>query len=200
MRTPKKKTKKPVKKKRRVKDAKIRRFFMVLGTLLIFALFILNKHGIEQGLGITAIIWSFFVLCTPIATADLLLDVPLRLLTKGRMIYSHAVVWIVAIGINIVALYIAPDVYDANSLLMIMRHILLNPIPYWALIVLCAISTFLSVQAADEVVDKVEEDMKIRRHKHHSTLHYIILGSLIAGALIIYDILLNEIGVQVDIL
>jgi len=190
--------KKSPKKKHTVKRSKITKFLLVLGTLAVFLLFMLNKYGFEQGLEITLLIWTFFVLCTPLAIADLLLDVPIRLFMKTRMVYSHAIVWGVALTINLVVLQISPELYEVNPILTALHHILTNPIPYWGLVGLCLIGTFLSLEIADEVVDEVESKMHVKRHAHHSAIHFMVLIALIAGILVIYDILLTEMGFQID--
>ncbi|MFH1393605.1 MAG: hypothetical protein ABIH29_01875 [Candidatus Micrarchaeota archaeon] len=188
--------KKPAKKAHGVKKSKITKFLLVLGTLAVFLMFMLNKYGFEQGLEITLLVWTFFVLCTPLAAADLLLDVPLRLLSETRMIYSHAIVWFVALAINLGAMHFAPGLYEATPILSLLYHILTNPVPYWGLVGLCLIGTFLSLEVADEVVDEVEDKMEARHHRHHSMLHFFILAALIAGVLIIYDSLLGEMGME----
>ncbi len=189
--------KKSKKRRHSIKSSKLTRFLLLLATVLVFLFFMSYKFGLQEGLEITVLVWTFFVLCTPLAVADLLLDVPIRMITRGRMITSHTVVWLIAIFINIVVLYHAPGIYNVHPLLEILRHVLVNPIPYWSLMGLCLIGTFLSLEMADEVVDEVEDELHIRRHKHHTMLHYAILTLLIAGLLLIYDLLIKEIGIEV---
>ncbi len=63
-----------------------------------------------------ALTWSFFVLCTPVADAGILLDFPLRLLFGIRMIVSELAVWALAIVLNLATLMLAPEYYQTTFL------------------------------------------------------------------------------------
>ena len=100
-----------------------------------------------------ALTWSFFVLCTPVADAGFLLDFPLRLLFGIRMIVSELAVWALAIVLNLATLMLAPEYYQTTFLTRIFGEILLTPWPYWGVILLSGIGTFLSVRFGDELMD-----------------------------------------------
>ncbi|MCD6523056.1 MAG: hypothetical protein J7K68_04870, partial [Candidatus Diapherotrites archaeon] len=56
------------------------KFLAVLGIVLIYFSFVSMKYGLDKGLLVGLLTWSFFVFCTPIADAGFLLDFPLRIL------------------------------------------------------------------------------------------------------------------------
>lgn len=89
------------------------------------------EYNILTG-GIAALLtWSFFVLCTPIADAGFLPDFPLRLLFGIRMVISEIVVWLIAILINIAAVFYFSDYYETTTLTKLLYHIITVPYPYW---------------------------------------------------------------------
>lgn len=113
--------------------------------ILLYGVFVSYKFGFESGFLITALTWSFFVLCTPIADGGIIIDFPVRLLTNIKMIYSEIAVWVVAISINIYAFTQQREIYSTTLILDLFEHILSQPFPYWIIILLSAIGTFLSI-------------------------------------------------------
>ena len=113
------------------------------------------KYDIATGGLVSALTWSFFVLCTPIADAGFLLDFPVRLITGMRMFFTEMVVWALAITINSFTLLYDPQSYQMTFLTSLLYKILTTPWPYWSIIALCAVGTFLSVRFGDEVIDTV---------------------------------------------
>ena len=73
-----------------------RKFFLLIALFAIYFLYLIYEYGIQDGGLVTLLTWSFFVLCTPIADAGFLLDFPIRLLYKIKMIYTEIIVWILA--------------------------------------------------------------------------------------------------------
>jgi hypothetical protein len=58
------------------------KFSLVLLIFLGYFIFIAKKYGLQQGLFVSTLSWSFFVLCTPVADAGFLLDFPSDSLLK----------------------------------------------------------------------------------------------------------------------
>lgn len=149
--------------------------FVLLCFLLIgYFAYLSYTYDILTG-GIASLItWSFFVLCTPIADAGFLLDFPLRLIFGIRMILSEIAVWAIAILINIVSILYFPEYYNTTYLTKLMYAILTTPYPYWAVILLSGIGTFLSIRFGDELMDVVHHRDREFFHKHNFK-HEIIL-------------------------
>lgn len=177
------------------------KFFLVLVILLLYTLFAAHKFGAREGMLISALTWSFFVLCTPIADAGILLDLPMRLITGIRMVYSEMAVWVIAIGLNIGATLFAPHVYKATILLSLLSSIIHHPLPYWAIIILAAIGTFLSILFGDEILDITEQKKGSREHhlRYHQKHRMLVLILLAVLTLLLYDLLLNGLGVNVPL-
>jgi AcrR family transcriptional regulator len=169
----------------------------LLAALIVFAYFawMAGEYGPGQGLLITLLTWSFFVFCTPVADAGFLLDFPLRILTGIRMLYSEVGVWVLAAIINIYALSFDPQAYDMTFILQIFRQILLNPVPYWAIIVLAAAGTFLSVYFGDEVMDVMHHHER-KKQLAHQGKHLTLLVVFVVLTIILYGILLQDLGLS----
>lgn len=73
--------------KHETKKHTLRKFILVFLVLITYFLITSLKIGFREGISITLLTWSFFVLSTPIADAGFLLDFPIRLITKLRMVY-----------------------------------------------------------------------------------------------------------------
>jgi len=138
----------------------------------------------------------FFVLCTPICDAGLLFDLPVRLLTKIKMIYAEIGTWILAILLNSFTLALKPEIYQNTKLLKLFLTILTQPSPYWLIILLSAIGTFLSVYFGDELLDIVffHEQEKYTRHKNK--FYLIVLMFLVVIIFLLYKHLFKEWGIR----
>ncbi|TRX55136.1 hypothetical protein [Thalassomonas sp. M1454] len=146
--------------------------------------------------GIAALVtWSFFVLCTPVADAGFLLDFPLRLLFGIRMVLSEIVVWAVAILINIIAFIYFREFYQTTLLTRLMEAILTTPYPYWAVIILSGIGTFLSIRFGDELMDVIHhKDRKfyLSHHFKHEMILFVFFIVVIFG----YYELISSLGIE----
>lgn len=136
--------------------------------LLLFGYFLYLSIQYDVGTGgvAAALTWSFFVLCTPIADAGFLLDFPLRLLFGIRMIVSEIAVWSIAISINLFSLFFWPEYYQTTSLTKLFLAILTTPWPYWSVILLSGLGTFLSIRFADELMDVLRHRERTFFHRH----------------------------------
>lgn len=131
------------------------KFSLVVFIFLGYFFFISQEYGAGQGLFVTFLTWSFFVTCTPIADAGFLLDFPIRLITGLRMIASEVFVWVFAISLNLYSFFLYPEVYNKTEILNLFKHILEKPMPFWAIILISIIGTFVSIKFGDELMDKV---------------------------------------------
>lgn len=172
------------------------RFCLLLLIIATYTGFLAYHYGFATGGLVSVITWSFFVLCTPVADAGMLLDLPLRLLLKIRMIKSELLVWAMAIGVNIILLTTKPTVYDTTLLTRLFREILTTPYPYWLVIGLSAMGTFLSVLFADELLDVIKHHERALFHKYQFWLQVIGLIAIFVGLLFLYDLLIHQTGLQ----
>lgn len=175
------------------------KFALLLLILIAYFVFLSFKYGIKDGLSATILTWSFFVFCTPIADAGFLLDFPIRLITKIRMIYSEMVVWTLAFLINLYSIFLNPGVYEKTGLLKIFKHILQNPYPFWSIILLSAFGTYLSIYFGDELIDVVKNRNRKKFIKHGMKHKIVIAGFvlLICGIIATYYYLLEHLGIKI---
>ena len=173
--------------------------FLLLCILLASYLAYLSlEYGLMTGGIATALTWSFFVLCTPIADAGFLLDFPLRLLFGIRMVISEIVVWGIAIAINVISLFYFSEYYETTNLTMLLHTILMNPYPYWGVILLSGIGTFLSIRFGDELMDVMHHKDRIYFHKHHLK-HEIIIVIFFVFVFIGYYELIASLGINTNL-
>ena len=173
------------------------KFLLLCFILFSYFIYLTYQYDLLTG-GIAALItWSFFVLCTPIADAGFLLDFPLRLIFGIRMIVSEIVVWIIAISINVLSLIYFREFYDTTFITQIMKVILTTPYPYWIVIFLSAIGTFLSIRFGDELMDVLHHKDRyfyLRHHFKHEILLFIFFLVVIFG----YYEIISNLGITIE--
>lgn len=173
------------------------RFAALVAVLLAYFGYMSWKYDAATGAWIAVLSWSFFVLCTPIADGGFLVDFPVRLLFKVRMVVTEAVVWVIALGINITAVNIAPDSYQSAPITRLLYSILTTPWPYWSIVLISALGTVLSIWFGDELMDVTSHESREKHHRHgfkHRILVVLGLGLL---TVIAYYHLLSHLGVSV---
>ena len=177
----------------------LRKFLLVLLLFVGYFFFITQHYGLENGFLITLLTWSFFVLCTPVADAGFLLAFPLRLITKLRMLYSQMLISAFAIVLNTYTFFELPELYEKTKLLSFFQHILAQPVPFWAIILISGVGTFLSVRFGDELMDTVHHSERKLHQCHKHTLRWIGMVFLFGITLILYDFLLQKMGVHLPL-
>lgn len=171
------------------------KFFLLALVLASYFIYLSVQYDLMTG-GITsALTWTFFVLCTPIADAGFLLDFPLRLLFGIRMVVSEIVVWTLAIAINGISLLYFAEYYDTTILTKLLGSILTTPFPYWSVIALSGAGTFLSIKIGDELMDVAHH--KDRKFFHrHGFKHEIIMLFAFVLVLVSYYKLIASLGLD----
>ncbi len=172
--------------------------FLLLGGLLLgYFAYLSYEYDILTG-GLAALLtWSFFVLCSPIADAGFLLDFPLRLLFGIRMVISEIAVWAIAILANLLIMSYAADYYNTTALTKLLYHIIATPYPYWGVIILSAIGTFLSIRFGDELMDVLHHRDRHFFHSHQFK-HELILIAFFVVAIWGYYELISSLGIDTD--
>lgn len=150
------------------------KFLALLAVFVSYFIYLSIKFDIVTGGMVALLSWSFFVLATPVADAGFLLDFPLRLILGVRMFISEIFVWAAAILINIFALIFTPQDYEKTFLTSLFKKILINPYPYWIIILLSGIGTFLSIRLGDELLDVMSHKERSLHHKHGFKLEVLI--------------------------
>ena len=179
------------------KFSALKKFLAVFAVLIIYFLFVYYKYGAKEGILITWLTWSFFVLCTPIADAGFLLDFPIRVITRIKMLYTEILVWAIAIVLNLYTYFNHPELYEKVAILKIFHRILSQPDPYWVIIGLSAIGTFLSVYFGDELVDKIYHHERRKYHRHKNLYKIIFMGGIILLTIVVYYELINSLGIRI---
>lgn len=174
------------------------KFVALLALLIGYFTYLTLQFDLLTGGIAAALTWSFFVLCTPIADAGFLLDFPLRLLFGIRMVVSEIAVWTIAISINAATLLLAPQYYETTLLTRLLAQILTTPYPYWAIILLAALGTFLSIRFGDELMDVLHHRDRDFFHSHHFK-HELILVVFFILVLLGYYELIASLGISEQI-
>lgn len=176
------------------------RYILLLLIIVSYFIYATNKFGTSDGFLVAILTWSFFVLSTPIADAGFLIDFPVRLITKLRMVYSEMIVWAVAIILNILIVLTSPEIYSKTFFLKLFHRILVNPYPFWGIIILAAIGTFFSIYFGDELIDVTKHKDRVKYYKHLNKYKFIIFLFIIAITIILYNFLLSNLGIKLPLL
>ncbi len=171
------------------------KFLLLVGLLVGYFGYLVYQYDVGTG-GVAALLtWSFFVLCTPVADAGFLLDFPLRLLLGIRMVISEIAVWAIALGLNGLVLLYEPGYYETTVLTRLLHEILTTPVPYWAVIILSGLGTFMSIKFGDELMDVVHHHDRAFFHSHHFKFELVLLAFFLVVIFGYYQ-LISSIGID----
>lgn len=182
------------------KEKSILKFVIILVIIGMYWEYVSFHYGAKDGALITLLSWSFFVFCTPVPDAGFLVDFPVRVLTKVKMLYSETIVWTFAFCVNVFVYMNYASIYSKTVILKLFKHIFSKPVPYWTLIILSAMGTFLSVRLGDQVWSVLRSDKKISELEHGRKYHFILFLFVIILIIALYDFLIYEIGISVPFL
>lgn len=182
--------------KHQTKREELIKFLLLLSVLVSYFGYLSWQYDLATGGIVSALTWSFFVLCTPVADAGFLIDFPVRLITGLRMFVSEMIVWGIAITLNLFCVYMIPERYDATFLTSLFYKILTTPWPYWSIIILCAAGTFLSIRFGDEMMDVVAHKDRHYHHKHSFKFKIIGTVTLFLIILLAYYHLLETLNIK----
>lgn len=173
------------------------KFLILLSILILYFGYLSIEYGILTGGLVAALTWSFFVLCTPVADAGFLLDLPIRLLFGVRMLMSEILVWAIAIAINGYAILYNQAAYDKTVLTVLFKEIILTPFPYWSVFILSGIGTFLSIYFGDEMLDVLKHRDRAKYHEHAFKWKLVGMISLFLLIFIAYYLLLGTLNIHI---
>lgn len=172
------------------------KFLALAMILLAYFGYMSWKYDASTGFSLAVLSWSFFVLCTPIADGGFILAFPIRLLFGVKMAITQFIIWFVAVGINIAMLMVSAQTYQLTFLTRLLEHILTQPYPYWSILAISALGTFLSIYFGDEMMDVTAHNVRVKHHRHGFKYRIILvlgLGLLTVSA---YYQLLNSLDIS----
>lgn len=182
----------------KTKKQSVIKFCLLLLIIIGYFIYISSKFSLETGFMITLIVWSFFVLATPIADAGFLISFPLRVLYGVRMFVSGIYVWLSSVLINIFAIIFSPESYELTFLTSLAKKIITTPYPYWLIIILSTIGSFLSLKFGDELIDIASHKDRELYHKHGFKLEIIIFATILILIIFGYYHLLDSLGIEAE--
>ncbi|MBL4608814.1 MAG: hypothetical protein JKY01_13440 [Pseudomonadales bacterium] len=172
------------------------KFIALLSILVAYFVYMSWKYNASTGLSVSLLTWSFFVLCTPVADGGFILAFPIRLLFKIKMSFTQVVLWFVAIGINVYMFTTSPSTYDFNVLTKLLKQILSVPYPYWSILILSALGTFLSIFFGDEMMDVTSHKQTELNHRHGFKYRTILTLGFGVLTVVAYYYLLSSLNVD----
>ncbi|NOY15211.1 MAG: hypothetical protein GXP43_03265 [bacterium] len=168
------------------KRAVLFRFIALILILGLYIGYLSLKFNLRTAGWLGIVTWSMFVLSTPIADAGFLLDFPMRVLFSIRMTYSEIMVWVIAFTVNITTLITNPGLYDKTALTSVFKFILTHPWPYWSIVVISAVGTFLSVHFGDELLDIVHFKQRKKYEKHKNKYALVVWLFMMVLIVVVY--------------
>ena len=173
------------------------RFTVLLAILVGYFCFLSWEYGASTGFSLALLTWSFFVLCTPIADGGFIIAFPVRLLFGVKMAATQIIVWSAAIGINLYMLAIKSSAYDLTFVTKLLKHILVTPYPYWSILIISALGTFLSILFGDEMMDVVSHKHRKQHHKFGISYRVILVAGLAILTITAYYFLLHGLHLEI---
>jgi len=165
--------------------------------LLAYFAYMSWKFDASTGFGLALLSWSFFVLCTPVADGGFIIAFPIRLLFKVKMAITQGAVWLIAIGINLYMLNFSPQTYELAFITGLLYQILTVIYPYWGILIISAIGTFLSIYFGDEMMDVTTHKEREKHHQHGFKYRIVIVLGLGILTVIAYYYLLSSLNISI---
>ena len=175
------------------------KFLTILLILVAYFLYMSWKYDAPTGLGVSLLTWSFFVLCTPVADGGFILAFPIRLLFKIKMAITQVVLWFFALAINLYMLKAYTSMYKLSFLTELLHHILTEPYPYWSILIISALGTFLSIYFGDEMMDVASHKEREINHRHGFKYRSILVLGLGVLTVTAYYYLLSSLNIVIPI-
>ncbi len=173
------------------------KFLSLITFLAVYFLYMSWKFDASTGFGLALLTWSFFVLCTPVADGGFILAFPVRLLFGIKMATTQAVVWVVAIAINLYMLSSSKDTYELTFLTKLLYQILTEAYPYWGILIISALGTFLSIYFGDEMMDVTRHKERDKYHKHGFKYRIVLVLGMSIVTVVAYYHLLSTLHISI---
>ena len=137
------------------------RWIAVASIAVAYAAYMARRIGARAGLAVTYLTWCFVVLATPLA-AGAWVNVPMRMITGIPMVTIELVVVTVVLVTSALSVLFFPQVFRHTAVLRAFYIMLVTPVPYWGIFVVCIFGTLLSVRLGDIVMDRGEAAVRDR--------------------------------------
>jgi len=162
--------------------------FSIFLILFIFlSLFLISSHGYQQGIQITFLNWSFYILCVPAKHGRLAIGLPYKIITGKPLLYQELFIWTGAVLLNIFNFFVLPLNYFKQTFTHLLYRILSTPWPYWLIIFTAALSSlYPSLIAKQKVTFQTPKHFLIRK-----CLSIVAIATLIYLTFKDFIILLN---------
>ncbi len=109
---------------------------------------------------------------------------------------TQLVLWFVAIGINVYMLKYSVASYDLSFLTSLLKKILLEPYPYWSILLISALGAFLSIFFGDEMMDVTMHENREKHNTYKINYRVILVVGLAALTVVAYYHLLNGLNIS----
>ena len=172
------------------------RFVLLVGLLAAYFFYMCRKYDASTGFGISILTWSFFVLCTPIADGGFVLAFPVRLLFGVKMWITQVIIWFFAVGLNLYYLAYSASLYQKSEITSVLHKILTQPYPNWAILILSAAGTILSIVFGDEMMDVTNHEHRKKFHQHGFAHKVILAGGLGLLTIVAYYHVLSGLDIK----
>lgn len=182
-----------------IKQKVVLKFFLLSLIVIIYFVYMSFKFGTKDGFLVTALTWSFFVFCTPVADAGMLIALPVRMLFQVKMIYTQLISFLIAFSLNLYAVFFLSQIYEKTVVLRLFHHILIQPFPFWGIIILSVIGTIFSIYFGDELIDVAKHSQRRRYHKHKMKYKMIVTAFVFMATVVLYNFLLQKLGVNISL-
>ena len=186
-------------KKHETKKHSLVRFIGLFLIIISYFVYISIKLGTKTGIFVTALTWSFFIFCTPIADAGFLVAFPVRLLMGVRMMYTQIIAFFVAFFLDLFAFLHGPEIFNKTIILKLFYQIITHPFPLWGIILLSLLGTIFSIYFGDELIDVAKHKDRKKYKKHLNKFKLIVTIFLVAAIILLYEFLLRTIGIKIPL-
>ncbi len=173
------------------------KFIALVLFLASYVVYMSFKYDASTGIGLALLTWSFFVLCTPVADGGFVVAFPVRLLFGVKMAITQGVVWVLAVLINLYMLNQSSDTYELTFITQLLHQVLTQPYPYWGILIISLLGTFLSIYFGDEMMDVTTHQNRDKHHKHGFKYRIILVLGLSILTVVAYYQLLSSLNVVI---
>lgn len=149
------------------------KYLIYLAILVFVCMYLSLGYGFWHGLHLTALIWSFYILCIPGAHGQLAFGFPLQFITH-KPLHTEPFVWSAALLLNIITYTYIPKIYVLTFPSCLLYRILTTPNPYWLILLFSALGTFYYFIVGE------------KPFRPHSNIHRIIRHLIVIFALLAF--------------
>jgi len=149
---------------KKIRKQEIIKLSILLVLFTLFTLFLISSHGYKQGIQISFLVWSFYILCIPAKHGRFLIGLPYKIITGKNLLHQELFIWLGAVLLNIFTFFVLPLTYFKQIFTHLLYRILSTPWPYWLIIFTSALSTlYPSLIAKQKVTIQTPKHFLIRK-------------------------------------